>query len=103
MASPLELAVTVNETALLDNPSPAATKTLPVVAPYGITAVMLLSLQLEMVAAIPPKRTLPFPCDVPNPVPLITTESPTDPEVLFTPEMAGTTVPLGPRISQRAR
>ena len=54
--------VTVNETPALETPPAAVTTTLPVVAPVGAVAVMLVIVQLVMVAAVPLNVTaLPLP------------------------------------------
>jgi hypothetical protein len=74
---------TVKVTLLLLIP-PAETTTGPVVAPAGTGTMMLLSLQLNGVAAVPLKVTLPLPCGMPNPEPLIVTCE-------FTPPLAGET------------
>jgi hypothetical protein len=50
---------------------PAVTISEPVVAPAGTGATMLLSLQLNGVATVPLKVTLPLPCGMPKPEPLI--------------------------------
>ena len=53
--------VTVKLTPALATPPAAVTTTLPVVAPVGTIAVMLVTLQLETVAVVPLKVTLPVP------------------------------------------
>ena len=55
--------VTVKETPALDTPPAAVTTTLPVVAPVGTTAVMLLSPHAVITAgvAVPVNVTLPVP------------------------------------------
>jgi len=53
--------VTVNETPGLDTPPAAVTTTLPVVAPLGTVAAMLLPLQLAMLANVPLNVTEPLP------------------------------------------
>jgi hypothetical protein len=53
--------VTVNVTPLLATPPAAVTTTLPVVAPVGTVAVMLVAVQLVMVAEVPFNLTLPLP------------------------------------------
>jgi hypothetical protein len=75
----LGAATTVKLTPLLATPPAAVTTTLPVVAPDGTTAVMLLALQLEIVAVFPLKATLPLPWLGPKFDPAITTDAPTAP------------------------
>jgi hypothetical protein len=75
--------VTVKVRLLLLIP-PAETTTGPVVAPAGTRTTMLLSLQLNGVATVPLKVTLPLPCGMPNPEPLIVICE-------FTPPLAGET------------
>jgi hypothetical protein len=57
----LGAAVTVKLTPLLATPPAAVTTTLPVVAPVGTDAVMLVALQLETVAVVPLNVTPPLP------------------------------------------
>jgi len=58
----LGAAVTVKGTPELATPPAAVTTTLPVVAPLGTVAVMLLAPQLVIVVALTPLNfTLPFP------------------------------------------
>ena len=66
--------VTVNWTPPLCTPPAAVTTTLPVVAPAGTDAVMLLLLQELMLAAEPLNVTLPLPWDAPKFDPAITME-----------------------------
>jgi len=73
---------TVKFTPLLAIP-PAVTTTLPVVAPAGTGATMLVALQLVGVAAVPLNATPLVPCIVPKLAPAIVTEVPTGPEVGF--------------------
>jgi len=80
--------VTLNATLLLANP-PTVTTTLPVVAPVGTAAPMLVALQLVGVAAIPLNVTVLAPCVAPKLVPTMVTEVPTCPEPGFTNEMFG--------------
>jgi hypothetical protein len=80
--------VTVKLTPLLAWP-PTATITLPVVAPIGTGATMLVALQLVGVAAVPLKLTALVPCVLPKLVPLIVTGVPTAPEVGDRPVTAG--------------
>ena len=72
--------VTVNDIPLLCTPPAAVTTTLPVVAPDGATAVLLVLLHdvIEL-AGVPLKVTVPFPCDDPKFVPAITTDEFTAP------------------------
>lgn len=73
--------VTVNEALLLTWP-PTVTTTGPDVAPGGTEAVMLVSLQVEIVVAgVPLKVTALEPCVAPKFAPAITTDDPT-PEAL---------------------
>src|SRR5438270_4955132 len=71
--------VTVNVTPLLATPPAAVTTTLPVTAPEGTVATMLVELQLETVAASVPNLTPPLPCVEPKFDPLIVTTEPTAP------------------------
>src|SRR6267142_144278 len=71
--------VTVKFTPLLAIP-PTVTTTLPVVAPPGTEATMLVALQLVVLAAVPLKVTVPV---VPKLVPVMVTAVPTGPEVGF--------------------
>ncbi len=77
--------VTVKATPALETP-PVATTTLPLVAPEGTVATMLVALQLLTVAAVPLKVTVPV---VPKFAPAIVTVVPTRPEVGLRLEMAG--------------
>ena len=71
---------TVNATALLCTPA-TVTTTLPVVAPLGTKATMLVAFQAVIVdAAIPLKVTVLVPCDEPKLVPAMVTPAPTGPE-----------------------
>ncbi len=89
----LGAAVTVNVTPLLATPPAAVTTTLPVVAPVGTLAVMLLALQLVIVVAVVPLNfTLPFPCDGPKFDPAITMEDPTAPVLGVSDVMLGAAV-----------
>src|SRR5579871_5240704 len=65
------------------------TTTLPVVAPVGTGATMLVALQLVGVAAVPLNFTVLVPCDAPKLVPVIVTEVPTAPEVGLRVVMVG--------------
>src|SRR5437879_2624757 len=80
--------VTVKLTPLLATP-PTLTTTLPVVAPLGTAAVMLVALQLVGVAAIPLNVTALVPCVAPKFAPVIVTDAPTNPEVGFKLVMLG--------------
>lgn len=71
---------TVKDFPLLPLPD-TVTTTLPVVAPEGTMATMLVALQLVTDAVLPLNLTVLLPCVVPNPVPVIVTEAPTAPEV----------------------
>jgi hypothetical protein len=74
--------VTAKLTLLLTTP-PTVTTTLPVVAPLGTAAVMLVALQPVAVAAVPLKVTALVPCVAPKFVPAIVTEVPMGPDVGF--------------------
>src|SRR5207253_2662040 len=90
--------VTVKFTPLLAIP-PTVTTTLPVVAPPGTDATMLVALQLVVLAAVPLKVTVPV---VPKLVPVMVTAVPTGPEVGFRLVMAGAdevTVKLTPLLA----
>jgi len=80
--------VIVKFTPLLATP-PTVTTTLPVAAPPGTVAVMLVALQLVAVAAIPLKVTELVPCVAPKFVPAIVTDVPTGPDVGFRVVMLG--------------
>jgi len=82
--------VTVNAAPLLATP-PTVTTTLPVVAPTGTGATILVALQLVGTALVPLNLTVLGPCDAPKFVPVIVTEVPTGPEVGFRLVMLGTT------------
>src|SRR5437660_5576223 len=77
--------VTVKFTPLLAVP-PTVTTTLPVVAPLGTDATMLVALQLVVLAVVPLKVTVPV---VPKLVPVMVTAVPTGPVVGFRLVMAG--------------
>jgi hypothetical protein len=74
------LVVTAKLAALLARP-PTVTITLPVVAPAGTGATMLVPLQLVGIATVPLKLTVLVPCAVPKFAPVIVTEVPTKPDV----------------------
>jgi len=81
-----EAVVTVNVIPLLALP-PTVTTRGPVVAPGGTGTIMLVSLQLVGVPAVPLKVTVLDPCVAPNLVPVIVTSVPTAPELTLSPEM----------------
>jgi hypothetical protein len=83
-----EAVVTVNVTPLLATP-PTVTTTLPVVAPLGTGATMLVALQLVGVAEVLLNFTVLVACEAPKFAPVIVTEVPTGPEVGFRPVMSG--------------
>lgn len=72
--------VTVNNTRLLPIPL-TITMTLPVVAPAGTGATIVVSLQLVGAAVFGPKVTVLVPCVAPKLVPVIVTEAPMGPDV----------------------
>jgi hypothetical protein len=74
--------VTVKLTPLLTTP-PTVTTTLPVVAPAGTGAVMLVALQLVGTAVIPLNVTVLVPCVAPKFAPTIVTDVLTNPDVGF--------------------
>src|SRR4030081_1117766 len=76
---PLGAEPTVKFTPLLATP-PTVTTTLPVVAPLGADATMLVALQLVVLAVVPLKVTVPV---VPKLAPVMATAVPTGPEVGF--------------------
>jgi hypothetical protein len=91
---------TVNVTPLLATP-PTVTVTLPVVAPAGTGATMLVADQVVGVAAVPLKRTVLAPCVAPKFVPVIVTEVPTGPLVGDRLVTLGTvTVKLSPLLAR---
>jgi hypothetical protein len=71
-------------------PPPTVTITLPVAAPAGTAAVILVALQLAGVAEIPLKVTALVPCAVPKFVPVMVTAAPTRPDVGLKLVMLGT-------------
>jgi hypothetical protein len=83
-----EVVVTVKLTPLLATP-PTVTTTLPLVAPVGTGATMLVALQLDGVAAVPLKLTVLVPCVAPKFVPVIVTGAPANPDVGFKLVMLG--------------
>src|SRR5271157_4188341 len=72
--------VTVKFTPLLAKPATVIT-TLPVAAPLGTSATMLVLLQLVGVAAVPLNVSVLVPCEEPKFVPVIVTDVPTSPEL----------------------
>jgi hypothetical protein len=60
---------------------PTVTATLPVVAPGGTGAVMLVALQFVGAATVPLKVTVLVPCIAPKFIPVIVMDVPTLPEV----------------------
>jgi hypothetical protein len=94
--------VTVSVTPLLATPPAAVTTTLPVVAPVGTVAVMLVAAQLVIVVALVPLNfTLPLPRDGPKFDPAITIDDPTAPVFGVSVVMlgAGVTVKLTPLLA----
>jgi hypothetical protein len=85
---------TVNDTPLLANP-PAFTTTMPVDAPDGTVATMLLVVQEVAVAAALPNITVLEPCVAPKLIPAIVTDEPTLPVVGDSDTMDGVGVPVG--------
>jgi hypothetical protein len=79
---------TVKLAPLLATP-PTVTITLPVVAPAGTAAAMLVALQLAGVAATPLNFTVLAPCVAPKFAPLIVTDTPTNPDVGLKLDMLG--------------
>jgi hypothetical protein len=93
--------LTAKLTPLLITP-PTVTTTLPVVAPLGTAAVMLVALQPVDVAAIPLNVTVLVPCAAPKFAPMIVTAVPMTPEVGFKLVMLGpgtVTVKLTPLLA----
>src|SRR5437773_1166365 len=86
---PLGAEVTVKFTPLLATP-PTVTTTLPVVAPLGTDATMLVALQLVVVAVVPLNVTAPV---VPKLVPVMVTAVPTGPVVGFRLVIVGAVPP----------
>jgi hypothetical protein len=74
-----DVEITAKLTPLLATP-PTVTTTLPVVAPAGTGATMLVGLQLVGVVATPLKLMVLVPCEEPKFVPVTVTEVPTAPE-----------------------
>lgn len=81
--------VTVKATPLLAAP-PTVTTTLPVVAPVGTGAIILVALQLVGVADTPLNLTVLLPCEAPKFAPAMVTEVPTKPDVGLRLEILGT-------------
>ena len=94
-------AVTVNVTPLLATPPAAVTTTLPVTAPVGTVATMLVGLQLLTVAVVAPNLTPPLPCVGPKFAPVIVTTEPMAPELGARLVMlgAGVTVNVDPLLA----
>src|SRR5215471_14534638 len=90
--------VTVKLTPLLAVP-PTVTTTLPVVAPLGTGATILVLLQLVGVAAVPLNVIVLLPCVEPKVVPVIVTAVPAPPEVGDRLVMLGVTVKLTPLLA----
>jgi hypothetical protein len=93
--------VTVKLTPLLATP-PTVTTTLPVVAPAGTAATMLVALQLVGTTEIPLNVTVLVPCVAPKFAPLTVTGAPTNPELGFRFVMLGpgdVTVKLAPLLA----
>jgi hypothetical protein len=90
--------LTVKFTPLLATP-PTVTVTLPVVAPPGTGTTMLVALQLVDPAVVPLKEIVLDPGLAPNPVPVIVTEVPTDPEVGFKLAICGVTEKVTPLLA----
>src|SRR5262245_51080873 len=90
----------VKPTPLLATP-PTVTVTLPVVAPAGTVATMLVADQLIVVAIVPANRTTLAPCVAPKFVPVIVTDAPIDPMVGDNDVIviAGTTVNVTPLLA----
>ncbi len=84
--------VTVKLLPLLATP-PTVTTILPVVAPAGTGATMLVALQLVGVAAVPLNVTVLVPCEAPKFAPVIVTLAPTNPDVGFKLVMPGAEAP----------
>jgi hypothetical protein len=84
---------TVKPTPLLATP-PTVTTTLPVVAPVGTVATMLVALQLVGVADVPLNLTVLVPCVAPKFAPVIVTDVPTGPELGLRLVMLGTATPV---------
>src|SRR5688572_16930277 len=87
--------LTVNVTPLLATP-PTVTTTLPVVAPVGTGAVMLVALHAVGVAVTPLNVRALVPIDAPKLVPVIVTLVPITPFVGESEEMPGVTVNATP-------
>ena len=88
---------TVKVTPLLATP-PTVTATLPVVAPLGTGATMLVALQLVGVAAVPLNFTALVPCVAPKFAPVIVTDVPTSADVGFRLVMLGGVLPAPPAL-----
>lgn len=93
----LGAATTVKLTPLLATP-PIFTTILPVVAPAGTVATMLVAFQLVAVAVVPLNFTVLVPWEEPKPLPVIVTLAPTAPDV-GDKLVTLTTVKLAPLVS----
>jgi hypothetical protein len=90
----LVVVVTLNATPLLGTP-PTVTTTLPVMAPAGTCAVMLVALQPVGIAVVPLNLTVLLdPFVAPKFVPVIATEVPTGPKVGLRLVMLGAVEPV---------
>ena len=85
--------VTANETPLLAKPFAAVTTTLPVVAPLGTKATILVLLQLARVVVVLFKVTVPDSWVVPKFAPAMVTDVPTGPAVGEILAMLGSSSP----------
>src|SRR5207245_9355667 len=86
---------------LITPPATVATR-LPLLAPAGTGATMLVALQLVGVAAVPLNFTVLVPCVAPKLAPVIVTDVPTNPDVGFRLVMLGAgtvTVKLTPLLA----
>ena len=85
--------VTVKLAPLLASPA-TVTTTLPVVAPLGTGATMLVAFQLVGVAVVPLNVTVLVPCVAPKFAPVIVADVPTGPELGVRFVMLGAAPPL---------
>jgi hypothetical protein len=88
----------VKLTLLLETPF-TVTTTLPVVAPAGTGARIVVAFQLVGVALTPLKVTVLVPWVTPKPVPVIVTEVPGSPAIGLRVAMAGATVKMMPLLA----
>jgi hypothetical protein len=72
------------------------TTTIPVVAPLGTDATMLVALQFVGAAAVPLNFTVLAPWVVPKFAPVMVTDAPTNPDAGFTLVMLGAAAPFPP-------